>query len=524
MSETNKPLALLSVTDKTGLPEFAKGLIELGYQLLSTGGTAKQLRDAGLEVTDVSEYTGSPEIMNGRVKTLHPKVHGGILFDRSNPSHIVDTEKGGIRAIDIVAVNLYRFEDEAVAKKLPLESAIEHIDIGGPTMLRAAAKNWEYSLAVIAPQDYPAVLDRIKNKSLTKEFRIALAAKVFAAMSDYNFAISQYLQQASEESPVDMPQTLSPKLSKVQSLRYGENPHQKAGFYSIAGQEGFADAQVLQGKELSYNNLLDLDAACGLVSEFKDMPFVAVIKHTNPCGASAGLKGESLVNIYKRALTGDPKSAFGGIIATNQTIDGETAQAIVEVFTECIAAPDFTDDALKIFATKKNLRLLRTPFIKQGHNPNSNYSMRTIRGGMLVQSQDVEAVTVNEWKSVTQTEADLFLTDLQFANRICKHVKSNAIVYAKDLMTITVGAGQMSRIDSAEFAAQKALGGSKILDGAVMASDAFFPFRDTVDHAAKYGIKAIVQPGGSMRDQESIDACNEANIAMVFTGERHFRH
>ncbi len=521
MSDSSKPLALLSVTDKTGLADFAKSLSDLGYQLLSTGGTAKLLRDKGLQVTDVSEYTGSPEIMNGRVKTLHPKVHGGILFDRNNPSHVTDAEKGGIRPIDLVVVNLYKFEEEAVAKKLPLETAIEHIDIGGPTMLRAAAKNWEHTLSVIDPDDYPLVIKALTEKSADRKFRVGMSAKVFNAMAAYNGAISQYLKQ---EASGEMPAAINDKLSLKQGLRYGENPHQKAGFYTLPGNSGFAEAEVLQGKELSYNNLLDLDAACALITEFDDAPAVAIIKHTNPCGCAAGKSGESLVDIYKKALTGDPKSAFGGIIALNQTLDGETAKAITATFTECIAAPEFSAEALEIFAAKKNLRLLKVPFIKCGESKPTQWAMRSIRGGMLVQSPDLDQKSAAEWTSVAEASAADYLDDLKFANRVCKHVKSNAIVYVKNSMTITIGAGQMSRIDSAQFAADKALAEGKDLKGAVMASDAFFPFRDTVDNAAKFGIKAIVQPGGSKRDDESITACNESGIAMVFTQERHFRH
>jgi phosphoribosylaminoimidazolecarboxamide formyltransferase / IMP cyclohydrolase len=521
MSTSKQPLALLSVTDKIGLPEFAQSLSELGYQIMSTGGTAKLLRDKGLEVLDVSEYTGSPEIMNGRVKSLHPKVHGGILYDRNNPSHVTDAVNGDIRPIDIVVVNLYKFQAEAVEKSLPLETAIEHIDIGGPTMLRAAAKNWEHTLSVIDPTDYPNVIEALRNDSADKNFRVAMSAKVFQAMAAYNGSIANYLQQ---EASKGMPANMTKSLELKQGLRYGENPHQKAGFYKLENDNGFADAEVLQGKELSYNNLLDLDAACALVTEFSDSPAVAIIKHTNPCGCAAGKDGDDLVYIYKKALTGDPKSAFGGIIATNESIDKDTALAITGTFTECIAAPEFSPEALEIFSAKKNLRLLKVPFLKRDTDKSNQWTMRSIRGGMLVQSPDLDENTPDKWKSATKAKASDYLDDLIFANRVCKHVKSNAIVYVKDRMTITIGAGQMSRIDSAEFAAQKALNEDKVLEGAVMASDAFFPFRDTVDNAAKYGIKAIVQPGGSKRDDESIAACDEAGIAMVFTGERHFRH
>jgi phosphoribosylaminoimidazolecarboxamide formyltransferase/IMP cyclohydrolase len=499
------PKALLSVTDKTGIVPFARGLIDCGFDLLSTGGTAKVLTEAGLKVTDVATYTGSPEIMQGRVKTLHPKVHGGILFDRQNQSHIDDANQAGIEAIDLVVVNLYQFAEQAVAKNLEPEKAIEYVDIGGPTMLRAAAKNWQYCLPVIDPLDYDQVLSALRG-TVSKDFRISLAAKVFSHLADYNQAIGTYLG------------------AKERPLRYGENPHQTARFRGEAGQDGLFEAKVLQGKELSYNNILDLDSACSLIKEFNDQRAVAVIKHTNPCGCAASTS-KDLVTIYGEALAGDPQSAFGGIIATNQIIDAPTAEAISKVFTECIAAPGFSADARDIFAKKKNLRLLEVPFLDPKVPQQTGLQQRSVRGGTLIQDFDSQMRSQDEWQWVTKAKStDRLSSDLLFAMRVCKHVKSNAIVFAKDGSTVSVGAGQMSRVDSANFAAQKAKENKKSLEGTVLASDAFFPFGDTVELAASLGVKAIIQPGGSMRDQESIDACDKHSIAMAFTGLRHFKH
>jgi phosphoribosylaminoimidazolecarboxamide formyltransferase/IMP cyclohydrolase len=528
------PLALISVTDKTGIVDFARGLMAHGYKILSTGGSAKLLSDNGVAVTEVADFTQSPEILSGRVKTLHPKVHGGILFDRSNPQHQTEMQSLGFSSIDMVVVNLYQFEKNAKAQNLSLEKAIEFIDIGGPTMLRAAAKNYRFCLPVIDPTDYPRILSELKGSSITLQTRTALAAKVFATISDYDAMIAGYfkskLTAENRQEPDALPARVSLALEEALSLRYGENPHQKAGFYKFGAggfdRGGLTHAEVLQGKELSYNNLLDIDGAAALVRDFPHASCIAIIKHTNPCGIAIGYD-EPLLSVYEKALAGDPKSAFGGIIATNEVIDAATAKTMSQTFYECIAAPGFTPEAREIFGSKKNLRLLVLPMLDRSsaQNDGERYVMRSICGGVLVQSYDSALPQAEECKSVTKRMPDdADLKDMLFAMTVAKHVKSNAIVFAKNLRTLTIGAGQMSRIDAATFAATKACEEGKDLKGAVMASDAFFPFRDNVDLAAKHGIKAIIQPGGSMRDQESIDACDEHNIAMVFTGKRHFKH
>ncbi len=520
-----KSLALLSVTDKTGLAAFGKGLEQLGLTLLSTGGTAKLLRENGVAVSDVAEYTGSPEILDGRVKTLHPKVHGGILFDRSNPDHASQTSRAGIAAIDIVVVNLYRFKEEAVAKRLSAEEAIEHIDIGGPTMIRAAAKNWQYVLPVIDPSDYPAVLEALRQGGPTRAFRKQLAAKAFAAVSEYDRMIAEFLGEEAGDFAA-FPSDWELRLRKVQDLRYGENPHQKAALYApSAAGEGFASLEILSGKELSYNNILDLDAATALAAEF-DAPAVAIIKHTNPCGCATGNEGD-LGAIFKRALACDPKSAFGGIVALNRKVDKAAAEAITSIFTECVAAPDFSDDALAVLKQKPNLRVLKASYARRSQvaAAPAALTVRSVQGAFLVQDLDSGSFNAEAWKAVTRKVPSAGeLADLRFAMMVAKHVKSNAIVFAKDGATVGIGAGQMSRIDSANIAVAKAKDEGREIRGSVMASDAFFPFRDTVDFAAKQGVTAVVQPGGSKRDQDSVDAANEQGVAMVLTGERHFRH
>jgi phosphoribosylaminoimidazolecarboxamide formyltransferase/IMP cyclohydrolase len=510
-----KKYALLSVTDKTGILDLAKGLLDHGYSLLSTGGTSALLKSKGLSVLDVSEFTGFSEVLEGRVKTLHPKVHSGILFDRKK--HELEAKSLEIEAIDMVVVNLYDFANEAKNKKLGLEEAIEFIDIGGPTMLRGAAKNWQYVLPVMEPSDYGRVLEFAKQGDFPKGFRLELARKVFATTSRYDAMIAQYFK-ASE--PGD---SLPVSLSLVSSLRYGENPKQKAALYkpSWAEQEGFCDIEILQGKELSYNNYLDLDAASAVIREFPKEMALTIIKHNNPCGTAIAGPGDSLADVYRKALSGDPRSAFGGILAANRDITEEAAREMSSLFLECILAPSFSAEAKEIFSQKKNLRLIAAKWLLARSKPELTF--KSIQGAVLVQDQDF----VNEegWKVATKRHpTPEESADLAFAWKVSAHVKSNAIVFAKNGLTLTVGAGQMSRIDSATFAGDKALAEGKALRGAVMASDAFFPFRDTVDLAAKYGISAIIQPGGSMRDQDSIDACNEAQIAMVFTGERHFKH
>ena len=522
----NSPLALLSVTDKTGVVEFAQGLHKLGFTLLSTGGTAKALRDAKLPVLDAAEYAGSPEIMNGRVKTLHPKIHGGILMDRSNNKHVEEAKEHKIQAIDLVVVNLYQFETQALNKNLSLEEAINFIDIGGPTMLRAAAKNYKFVAPVIDPSDYQTVLSELNQGQLDDKTRARLAYKVFSHISKYDGMISNYFGASLQEETQSeaLPEQLELKLKKESSLRYGENPHQSAAFYSYEGApQGLQNAKVLQGKELSYNNIVDVDAAVAMVADLPQYTSVSVIKHTNPCGAAASRDG-SVAEVFKKAFEADSKSAFGGIVACNKPIDAAAADIMSGIFLECIAAPTFTDEAKTIFAKKKNLRLLEVPYLLND-KPELSQQIKSVQGGILIQNLDqVRPSKPEEWTTVTDAKSEAFNDDLAFAMSMCKHVKSNAIVYVKDLTTVAVGAGQMSRIDAAQFAAGKAEEEGRSLEGCVLASDAFFPFRDTVDFAASKGVKAIIQPGGSKRDQESIDACNEKGISMVVTGKRHFKH
>ena len=531
MTEKPSRIALISVTDKTGAADFATGLVRLGYTILSTGGSAALLAEHGIPHTQVAAYTQSPEILTGRVKTLHPKIHGGILFDRANPVHVDEARAMGILPIDIVVVNLYDFAQNAIQKNLELARAIEFIDIGGPTMLRAAAKNYRFCLPVIDPADYASLLDQLAAGELPRELRAAMAAKVFAATARYDAMIAATFAAELKTAPAadSLPPQMTLRLSEVTPLRYGENPHQQAKFYRIdTGKpaDGLAEAKVLQGKELSYNNILDCDGAIALAVDFPTTSCVAIIKHTNPCGVAVS-NSDPLAVIYQKALAGDPKSAFGGIIATNEIMDEVTAQAISATFFECIAAPGFSEGARRVFEKKKNLRLIAVPMLERarGRKDTSALALRSVSGGILVQSVDTVLPVPEEFHCVTAGEPPANrINDLAFAMTVAKHVKSNAIVYARDQQVLSVGAGQMSRIDAATFAAQKAHDEGRDLTGAVMASDAFFPFRDSVDLAARLGICAIVQPGGSVRDQESIDACNEHGIAMVFTGKRHFKH
>lgn len=518
--------ALLSVTDKSELETLAKGLVAAGYEILSTGGTMAYLQSHGIAVTSLADFTGQPEILDGRVKTLQPKVHGGLLYDRDNPDHVAQLAEQGIAAIDMVVVNLYDFA-KAQRDGLAPEQAIESIDIGGPTMLRAAAKNISHTLSVIDPADYPAIIAEVAEGAISRETRMRCAQKTFAAISRYDAAIAGYFSAqlnaaddtAQEPAPLAAPQ-------KVKTLRYGENPHQQGYLYTAvdSGAAGFLDVTIIQGKELSYNNYLDLDAASSIVYDLMPHPAVAIIKHTNPCGAacSATLPQHEL---YQKALTGDPRSAFGSIIAFNQEVTETTAETMSGLFVECIIAPSFAKGALEVFSRKKNLRLVSAPFLKERGAAHKPLTVKSIRGATLVQDADTFIPETEGFKTVTERAPSAAETDdLAFAMTIAKHVKSNAIVLVKDLTVLTVGAGQMSRIDSATFCADKALEDGKVLKGAAMASDAFFPFRDTVDLAAKYGVASIVQPGGSVRDEESIAACNEQGIAMVFTGHRHFKH
>ncbi|MFK7826191.1 MAG: bifunctional phosphoribosylaminoimidazolecarboxamide formyltransferase/IMP cyclohydrolase [Oligoflexales bacterium] len=519
--EKLKPLALISVYDKSGLAPFAKLLTTHGYRILSTGGTYRYLQEQDIPAEEVSDYTGHPSILDGRVKTLHPKVHGGILYDRSSPAHCSEAQKHEIQSISLVVVNLYPFTQEAVEKKLPLEEAIEYCDIGGPTMLRAAAKNWQHCIAVTEPSDYEQLGEELRqNGKWSRETRLKLACKTFAKTSDYDACINAYFSESiKDKEKISLPESMNLSLQKLQDLRYGENPHQKAAFYQFTNQAPSIDpTQLIQGKALSYNNLLDLSASLDLISEFAGQTAVAIIKHTNPCGCATG--ETPLADVYERALEGDPISAFGGIVAINVELDAQTAHKMSSLFLECIVAPSFSAEALKILSSKKNLRLL-----KCNAKAMETFQYRSVQGGFLVQECDYEHLQAQSWETISETPtSEQCRQDLQFAMKVACHVKSNGIVFAKDNRTVSIGAGQMSRIDAVEFATSKAKKLGKDLKGAVLASDAFFPFRDCVDLAASLGIKGIVQPGGSIKDKESIEAANEAGIAMMFTGIRHFRH
>ncbi|HXJ21084.1 MAG TPA: bifunctional phosphoribosylaminoimidazolecarboxamide formyltransferase/IMP cyclohydrolase [Polyangia bacterium] len=510
--------ALISVSDKTGVIDFGRSLSRAGLEILSTGGTARALGEAGVPVREVSDFTGAPEILDGRVKTLHPRVHGGIL-GRPTAKHRAEMQQAGLVPIDLVVVNLYPFR-ETVARGAPFEDVIENIDIGGPAMIRSAAKNHERVAVVVDPADYAAVLAEIDAEGeVSAATRFRLARKAFAHTASYDGAIASHLGRLSApDGPLaDFPETLVFSGSLARALRYGENPHQKAAFYALDGAGGpsLAKAEVLQGKELSYNNLLDLDAAMRLCAEFS-APAAAVIKHNNPCGAAIA---EGILEAYRRARDTDPVSAFGGIVAVNRPVDGELARELSETFLECVIAPDYAPDALALLAAKKNLRLLESPIAVDAA---ASFELRSVAGGFLVQTRDNQTASMSDAKVASKrapTPAEL--SDLDFAWRVCKHVKSNAIVFAAGGRTLGIGAGQMSRVDSARIAIAKA---RAPLAGSVVASDAFFPFRDSVDEAAKAGAVAVVQPGGSVRDGESIAAADEHGMAMILTGERHFRH
>lgn len=511
--------ALISVSDKAGVAEFAAGLAALGVEILSTGGTAKLLRENGLKVRDVSELTGFPEMLDGRVKTLHPKVHGGLLAIRSNPEHQAQAKAQGIEFIDLVAVNLYPFEKTAAKSGVKFEEVIENIDIGGPSMIRSAAKNFEDVTVVVDAADYAPVLEEMRKHAgcVSRETRARLSRKAFATTAAYDGAISTTLQKWADGA---LPENLHFNFRKLLHLRYGENPHQKAALYldPAAGGRGLASARQLQGKELSFNNLVDLEAAWRLVQEFPE-PTTAIIKHTNPCGIASG---QTLAESYQRALDVDPVSAFGSVIAFNRQMDGATAEAMAKLFVEAVVAPGYEPEALEKLAGKKNLRLM-----DMSTTPGDEYGLqlKSIGGGLLVQTPDTLGAPSEEWKCVTErqpTEAEK--RALAFAWRVVKHVKSNAIVYAREGVVVGVGAGQMSRVDSVKLAATKARELKHALEGTVVASDAFFPFPDGVEEAAKAGATAIVQPGGSVRDAEVIAAANRLGLAMLFTGVRHFRH
>jgi phosphoribosylaminoimidazolecarboxamide formyltransferase/IMP cyclohydrolase len=515
--------ALLSVSDKTGVLEFAQELNRLGVELLSTGGTAKLLAEAGLPVKEVSEHTGFPEMMAGRIKTLHPKIHGGLLGRRGTDDAIM--AEHDIAPIDLVVVNLYPFEATIARDDCTLAMAIENIDIGGPTMLRAAAKNHADVTVVIDPVDYARVVEQLEaNGGVDDATRFDLAVKTFEHTAHYDGAIANYLGKRTQgEELSDFPRTFNRQFEQKQEMRYGENPHQKAAFYTESNAESgtISSATQLQGKALSYNNIADTDAALECVKAFPESPACVIVKHANPCGvATAG----SLLEAYDLAYATDPTSAFGGIIAFNQELDADTAQAIIDrQFVEVIIAPAVSEAAKEVVANKANVRLLDCgPFIE---NPMQALDFKRVNGGLLVQDRDDALVTADDLKVVTETQpTEAQLQDLLFAWRVAKFVKSNAIVYAKDQQTVGIGAGQMSRVVSSRIAGIKAEDAGLTVPGAVMASDAFFPFRDGLDAAAAAGIKAVIQPGGSMRDDEVIAAANEHGIAMVFTGMRHFRH
>ncbi len=519
--------ALLSVSDKTGLIEFAKDLAALGISLVSTGGTARSLRDAGLAVRDVSDVTGFPEIMDGRVKTLHPKIHGGLLAVRSNAEHVSAQNAHGIGNIDLLVVNLYPFE-ETVAAGAHAEDVIENIDVGGPAMIRAAAKNHESVAVVVDPADYKDLLAELgaNRNATTLATRRRLAAKAFARTASYDAAIAAWFARDNQQN--EWPEFFAAGGRKAQGLRYGENPHQGGAAYRTAdASPGILSARQMQGKELSYNNINDADAALDCISEFSsgDTPACVIVKHANPCGAATG---KTLADAYRKALVCDQTSAFGGIIALNRPINAETAIEITKLFTEVILAPGGDEDALAILSAKKNLRLLLLPSLPDPQR--KGLIVKSITGGFLVQSRDNQLA--NDARVVSDRQPTEFeRRDLLFASRITKHVKSNAIVFVRDGMTTGIGAGQMSRIDSIRIAVRKSEDAAAVLGlpdplvkGSVLASDAFFPFADGIEAAAKAGATAIVQPGGSLKDDEVIAAANRLGLAMLFTGERHFRH
>ena len=525
-----KPIrrALLSVTDKTGLVEFAQALAGFGVELVSTGGTARALRDAGLEVKDIGDLTGFPEMLDGRVKTLHPRVHGGLLYIRGNREHEAAVAAHGIEPIDMAVVNLYAFEKTAAQPAVAFGHLIENIDIGGPSMVRSAAKNFEDVAIVTRVSDYPAIIEELKRTqgALSRETRWRLARQAFATTAAYDTAIANALDRIAEApapdapaalEPSNLPTTLRINLPLAQPLRYGENPHQRAALYADGTGLGVAGARQLQGKELSFNNLVDLDACWELAQEFpsgeSDPAVVVIVKHTNPCGAATGA---TILEAYRKALACDPVSAYGGVIGINRTVDGEAAAEIAKLFVEAIAAPGFTAEARERFVARKNLRLVEV------RSAPPRPVVKHVSGGLLLQDADTGRVAESELKVVTwRPPTAEELRSLLFAWRVCKHVKSNAIVYARAGQTLGVGAGQMSRVDAARFGAMKA---ALPLQGCVAASDAFFPFPDGLEAVAAAGATAVIQPGGSVRDEEVIAAADKLGMAMVFTGIRHFRH
>lgn len=529
---------LISVSDKSGLGAFAQGLTQYGVEILSTGGTARYLQEQGIEVRDVAQFSGFPEVLDGRVKTLHPKIHGGLLGIRDNPAHQAQMAEHGIEAIDMVVVNLYPFESTVAREGCTLEEAMENIDIGGPSMLRSAAKNHRSVTVLVDPQDYGPILEEMaaQEGAVSLAHNARLARKAFARTAAYDAAISHWLSALDTEGvPQLFPEVLTVQLQKRQSMRYGENPHQQAAFYVEPGpmaQPSLAQARQIQGKALSFNNIHDADGALGLVQTFQD-PTVVIVKHANPCGVASHA---DLKTAYQRARDCDPTSAFGGIIACNRMVDGPLAKEMTAMFVEAVIAPDFEAEALACFAAKKNLRLLATRHPREEATlaapPWTTMDMKRVAGGILLQERDNHPLQDDELRVVTQrAPTPNEMRDLRFAWKVVQYVKSNAIVYVRDLCTVGVGAGQMSRVDASRIAVWKAQETAQVLGrtenpvaGSVLASDAFFPFRDGVEAAAKAGATAVIQPGGSIRDEEVIAAADAHTMAMVFTGIRHFNH
>src|ERR1043165_4047553 len=504
--------ALISVSDKTGIVDFARELKQFNVEIISTGGTAKALRDAGIEVRDISDVTGFPEMMDGHVKTLHPRVHGGLLALRDNAEHVAAMQQHGIEAIDMIVVNLYPFAETIAREGVTREQAIEQIDIGGPAMIRSGAKNAAGVAVVTDPSQYPAVIQELQQNagSVSVALKERLATDAFRKTAQYDAMVSSYLAGHEDQ----FPPTLTSTFTKVTDLRYGENPHQRAALYRTPSGDGLATAEILSGKEMSFNNYVDADAAWQLVSDFRDTA-CAIIKHTNPAGVGLA---ETAAEAYTKALATDPVSAFGGIVAFNRKVDLAAAQQVTKIFTEVVIAPDYEATALEVLQAKKNLRVIRM----SGTNRNDELELRQISGGMLVQTKDRHELRKEDLTVVTKRPpTDEEVRALLFAWTVCKHTKSNAIVYARAGQTVGVGAGQMSRVDSVKIGAMRA---QLPVAGSVLASDAFFPFRDGLDEAARSGITAVIQPGGSVRDDEVIAAADEYGLAMVFTGVRHFKH